>query len=123
MSPHYAQGKICYVEIPAADVAVSSAFYRDVFGWSLRERGDGATAFDDGVGQVSGTWVLGRPAASEAGVCVYMMVKDVAQTSREVVEQGGEIVRPHEADAREVYAHFRDPYGNLLGIYQNSEMK
>jgi hypothetical protein len=28
-----------------------------VFGWKLRTRGDGAVAFDDGVGQVSGSFV------------------------------------------------------------------
>ena len=41
-----ANGKICYVEIPATDVEASAAFYEAVFGWRLRKRGDGATAFD-----------------------------------------------------------------------------
>jgi hypothetical protein len=34
-----------------------------VFGWNIRTRSDGRIAFDDGLGQVSGTWVLGRPPA------------------------------------------------------------
>jgi len=33
MPPTLANGKICYVEIPAVDVSRSAAFYRDVFGW------------------------------------------------------------------------------------------
>jgi hypothetical protein len=68
MSPPLANGKICYIEIPATDIARSAAFYTAVFGWQLRTRGGGSTAFDDTVGQVSGTWVLGRPPAGNPGL-------------------------------------------------------
>lgn len=61
MPPTMANGKICYIEIPAADIQRSAAFYEKVFGWQTRKRGDGHLAFDDAVGQVSGSWVLGRP--------------------------------------------------------------
>ena len=43
-------GKICYIEIPAADIARSSDFYRVVFGWDIRQRRDGHKAFDDTTG-------------------------------------------------------------------------
>jgi predicted enzyme related to lactoylglutathione lyase len=36
--PH---GKVCYLEIPAREAKASSAFYSEVFGWSVRKRGDG----------------------------------------------------------------------------------
>ena len=58
MPPTLGNGKICYIEIPATDVPRSATFYSRVFNWSIRQRGDGATAFDDTVGQVSGAWVL-----------------------------------------------------------------
>ena len=45
--------RFCYVEIPAGDPQESARFYEQVFGWSPRQRGDGALAFDDG-GSVSG---------------------------------------------------------------------
>src|SRR5205823_10758835 len=73
-------GKICYIEMPALDVRRSADFYAKVFGWKIRKRGDGATAFDDATGQVSGTWVLGRPAASQPGLLVYIIVDSVAAT-------------------------------------------
>jgi predicted enzyme related to lactoylglutathione lyase len=76
--PNYRTGKICYLEIPARDIAESARFYQRVFGWHIRQRGDGAVAFDDTV--------------------------------------GGEIVQAF--DDGEVYAYFRDPAGNLLGVYQ-----
>jgi predicted enzyme related to lactoylglutathione lyase len=73
MPPTLAHGKICYVEIPATHLNRSVAFYRAVFGWSVRQRGDGSLAFDDGVGEVSGTWILGRPPSSQPGLLLYIM--------------------------------------------------
>jgi predicted enzyme related to lactoylglutathione lyase len=64
MNPTLWNGKICYVELPATDIGRSAEFYRKVFGWGIRKRGNGSTAFDDGVGQVSGTWVTGRAPAT-----------------------------------------------------------
>ena len=118
MPPTPANGKVCYVEIPATDVPRSAAFYRAVFGWQIRERGDGRTAFDDTTGEVSGAWVVGRPAASEPGLLVYVMVDSVATTVDTVVANGGEIVQPIGADAPEITARFRDPAGNVIGLYQ-----
>jgi len=118
MPPTFANGKICYIEIPATDIARSADFYKGVFGWSIRQRGDGSTAFDDAVGQVSGTWVLGRPPASTPGLLVYIMVDSVAATIDAIVANGGEIVQPIGADAPEITARFRDPAGNVIGLYQ-----
>lgn len=118
MPPTLANGKICYIEIPATEIARSAEFYRRVFGWSIRQRGDGYTAFDDAVGEVSGTWVLGRPPASAPGLLVYVMVDSVAATIESIVANGGEIVQPIGADAPEITARFRDPGGNVVGLYQ-----
>jgi len=118
MSPKRANGKICYIEIPATDIVRSADFYRKVFGWNIRQRGDGRVAFDDGLGEVSGTWVLGRPAASAPGLLVYVMVDSVAATVDLVIANGGEIVQPIGADAPEITARFRDPGGNVIGLYQ-----
>jgi predicted enzyme related to lactoylglutathione lyase len=118
MPPTLANGKICYLEIPATDIPRSADFYRKVFGWKTRRRGDGATAFDDGVGEVSGTWVIGRPPASAPGLLIYVMVNSVAATLDAVVANGGEIVQPIGADAPEITARFRDPAGNVIGLYQ-----
>jgi 2,7-dihydroxy-5-methyl-1-naphthoate 7-O-methyltransferase len=116
--PEWRTGKICYIEIPAADVARSAAFYRRAFGWRMRTRGDGSTAFDDTVGQVSGTFVVGPPPATEPGFVVYIMVADAAATLAAVQAAGGEVVRPVNPRAPEVFAWFKDPGGNVLGIYQ-----
>jgi uncharacterized protein len=118
MPPTLGNGKICYLEIPARDIAQSADFYQRVFGWTVRRRGDGGTAFDDGVGEVSGTWTLTRPPASELGVLVYIMVDSVTQAIEKVKAAGGEIVQPVGADAPEITARFRDPAGNIFGLFE-----
>ena len=118
--PTYRTGKICYLEIPAVDVQQSAEFYRQVFGWTIRRRGDGATAFDDTVDEVSGAWVLDRPPATAPGLMVYIMVGDAAAAVEAVLAAGGEIVRRIDPTASEVFAWFWDPAGNVLGIYQQA---
>jgi predicted enzyme related to lactoylglutathione lyase len=118
MPPTFANGKICYIEMPATDVARSADFYKGVFGWNIRKRGDGSTAFDDATGEVSGTWVLGRPPSGKPGLLLYVMVDSVVATVDAVVAHGGEIVQPIGADAPEITARFRDPGGNVIGLYQ-----
>jgi len=119
MAPTFANGKICYLEIPAADIATSADFYGRVFGWNVRKRSDGSTSFDDTTGEVSGSWVLRRAPSSEPGLLVYVMVDSVAATLDAIVASGGEIVQPIGADAPEITARFRDPAGNVIGLYQD----
>jgi len=118
MAPTRANGKICYLEIPTADIPRSVRFYQTVFGWQTRQRGDGATAFDDGVGEVSGAWVTGRPSSSVPGLLLYIMVDSVSTTVETVLAHGGRIVQPLGVDAPELTARFADPDGNVLGLYQ-----
>jgi predicted enzyme related to lactoylglutathione lyase len=123
MPPTMSNGKICYIEIPALDIPQSVAFYETVFGWQTRRRGDGSIAFDDGVGEVSGTWVTGRPPQSQIGLMVYIMVDSASATVDAIVANGGEIVQPIGVDAPEITARFRDPAGNVLGLYQQPESR
>lgn len=113
-----ANGKICYVEMPALDVQKSADFYSQVFGWRIRKRGDGATAFDDTTGEVSGAWVTGRPPSPNPGLLIYIMVQSVAAAIADVISHGGELVQPIGVDAPEITARFRDPGGNVIGLYQ-----
>jgi len=122
MAPTLKSGKICYVELPSNDIERSAQFYQAVFGWQMRKRGDGSTAFDDSVGEVSGAFRKGRaPYAGEPGMLVYVMVDSVEQVIGKVVANGGEITQPIGGDAPEITARFRDPSGNVLGLYQEHE--
>lgn len=91
MPPTLSNGKICYIEPPATDIARSSEFFKRVFGWNCRKRSDGAAAFDYGAGEMRGTWVRGRAPASP-GLLIYIVVESRATALASVVAEGGEIV-------------------------------
>lgn len=117
-SPH---GRICYLEIPATHPEQSAKFYHDVFGWMLRRHDDGSIAFDDSNAPgrcVSGMWVTGRPPLDTIGIVISIMVTDAEKTIEKILHHGGEIVRPLGFNPKEKIAWFKDPGGNILGIYQ-----
>lgn len=119
MNPGSTNGKICYLELPAVNVSQSADFYARLFGWRMRKRDNGAVAFDDSTGQVSGGFVAGRSAAAAPGLLVYVMVDDVAATCELLAALGGAVVQPIGADAPAITARFRDPAGNIIGLYQD----
>jgi uncharacterized protein len=118
MTPSSINGKICYIQIPATDIQRSAEFYRQVFGWNVRTNNQGHLAFDDTTGEVSGSWVTGRPPSSAPGLLIYVMVDSVAAAVDAVVAAGGEIVQPIGGDAPEITARVLDPGGNVIGLYE-----
>ena len=116
--PTLGNGKICYVELPAIDPDSSASFYKEVFGWNIRKRGDGAISFDDAVGQVSGAWIIGRKPTTEIGLLIYIWVDSVEKTLDSVIKNGGKIIQPIGMDAPEITARISDPAGNIIGLYQ-----
>ena len=104
--PTNANGKICYLEIPAVDVLLSASFYKKTFGWQIRERSNGQIAFDDAINEVSGTWVVGRSPSTETGLLVYIMVDNITSTIKAIETNGGKIVQPVGADSPEITARF-----------------
>lgn len=119
--PSSRNGTVCYLEIPAKNPERSARFYHEVFGWTLRRhREDGLISFDDGAGErrVSGMWVTDRPPIDQPGIIISIWVDDAAETVKKIVEHGGEIVRPLGFNPHERVAWFRDPGGNVLGVYQ-----
>jgi predicted enzyme related to lactoylglutathione lyase len=123
MPPTPGNGKICYLEIPTTDIPRSVRFYESVFGWKTRKRGDGATAFDDAVGEVSGSWVTGRKPSPDPGLLLYVIVDSVSASVDVINRSGGRIVQPVGGDAPEITARFADPDGNVLGLYQEPEQR
>ena len=75
--PKSKNGKICYIEMPASDARRAAEFCEKVFGRQTRRRGDGALAFDDSTGEVSGAFVLNRPPAGTPERLLYIMVDSV----------------------------------------------
>ena len=114
--PTLSHGKICHSERPAAGPEASATFYEQVFGGKVRRDG-AALVFDDPTDEVSGRWVPHRP-PSEPGLPLYIWVDDVAAAIERIVAEGCELVQPIGGDPGEVTARFRDPGGNVVGLYQ-----
>jgi predicted enzyme related to lactoylglutathione lyase len=109
-------GKICHVELPADDPQKTAEFYARVFGWTVRGE-HGTYFFEDSTDEVSGHWVPHRE-ATPPGVLVYVWVDDLAAAVERVTAEGCEIVQPVGEDPGELTARFRDPGGNVVGLYQ-----
>ena len=67
---------------------------------------------------MSGAWVTGRPATTEIGLLIYIMVDSVAATLDAVISNGGKVVQTICLDAPELIARFSEPAGNVIGLYQ-----
>lgn len=114
--PH---GKICYLEIPANRAEDSARFYSDIFGWAVRERGDGNLAFDDTLG-VSGTWVKEADRTPDERTRVYIMVDSIEESLKRIEAAGGRVVtrRTDIGPNMGAFAAFTDPIGNEFGLYE-----
>jgi uncharacterized protein len=117
MPPRLVNGQVGYIEIPAIDIERSAAFYAKVFGWRIKRREDGSTAFDDPTGEMSGTWVVGRAPSAEPGLLIFIVVDKVAATVDAIIEEGGAIVRSIGEETPEI-GRFHDPAGNVFGLFQ-----
>ena len=112
--------RLCYLQIPAFDAEQSAAFYEKVFGWHIRRGDSGHPSFDDATGYVSGAWFTGRPPSREPGLLPSFWVDDMDATLARAVANGGEIVEPPHPDSpgsTSWIADFRDPAGNVIGLY------
>jgi uncharacterized protein len=108
---------ISYMRIPAKDPQGSAAFYRDVFGWTVdATRAD--PSFEDGSGQVIGHFITDAAVSGEAGVRPYVYVESVDDTLERVSAHGGAPVEAPYAEGDLRVAAFRDPAGNVIGVWQ-----
>ena len=123
MPPTRANGKVCYIQIPTDDIARSAEFYKRVLGWNVRKRNDGSIAFDDGVGEVSGEWVLRRKPAP-AGLFVYIMVDSITESLNQIQAAGGTVLTPRTdiGPSMGAFGAFADPVGNEFGLYEEPQL-
>ena len=111
-------GHVSYLEIPAVDIDQSSAFYEGALGWQINRRDTGHHSFDDRSGSLIGRWVTGRAISHEAGFLPFVYVDRIDDVVRRVVAGGGQLVKPPYAEGDLWVATFRDPAGNLVGLWQ-----
>jgi predicted enzyme related to lactoylglutathione lyase len=110
-------GKLSYIQIPADDPLLSGAFYEAVFGWTLR--GDAEhLGFTDASGELIGAFMTGRAVSAQPGILPYVSVSGVDAAIERIEAHGGEVVLPPYPEGDLWVATFRDPAGNVMGIWQ-----
>jgi predicted enzyme related to lactoylglutathione lyase len=108
---------ISYLRIPSPAPQQTAAFYQGVFGWRVdMNRPD--PSFEDGTGHVIGHFVTDLPVAGEGGVRPYIYVEGVDDALEKVAADGGAIVEPPYPEGDLWVATFRDPAGNVVGVWQ-----
>ena len=110
-------GKLSYFQIPTKDALTLGAFYTKVFGWKVGGNPD-HVSFEDASGELIGAFMPGRTIAEEAGFLPYVSVSNVAAALNLIEANGGTTVRAPYPEGALTVATFRDPDGNLLGIWQ-----
>jgi predicted enzyme related to lactoylglutathione lyase len=116
----FGHGRLSYMQVPAVDVRASSEFYSRVFGWVVRGGTDHHLGFTDATGDMIGAWVTGRAISREPGILPYLSVKSVDAILERVVAAGGEVVTPPYPEGALRVATFRDPAGNVMGVWQQA---
>src|SRR5882757_3512130 len=110
---------ISYLRIPADEPKKVAAFYEAVFGWTVdADRED--PSFEDGTGHVIGHIDAEMEVSGEAGIRPYVFVESVEGALERIAANGGEVVTPPYPEGDLTVAVFRDPAGNLLGVWQLS---
>jgi predicted enzyme related to lactoylglutathione lyase len=66
-----------------------------------------------------GAWVTGRAPSREPGVLPYIYVHGIDGIVERIKANGGEIVKSPYAEGDLWVATFRDPAGNVIGVWQH----
>jgi predicted enzyme related to lactoylglutathione lyase len=119
-----AHGAIEWVEIPARDLQESPRFYESVFGWKINRHAqwEQYPMFMDAADKLGGGFVRAEKPAPDGGVLLYISVDDIEAMLPAIEKQGGTKVKEKTLIDESVgwWASFRDPAGNVIGLYQKA---
>ena len=73
---------------------------------------------DRAAGAMIGEWVTGRVTSQDSGILPYIYVHGIDAVLERIRASGGEIIKPPYPEGNLWVATFRDPGGNVIGIWQ-----
>src|SRR5579875_1158961 len=113
----FSPGGVTYLRIPAPEPRITADFYAAAFGWEVHGSPD-SPGFSDATGRVIGHFLASHEVAGEAGVRPYVYVDSVDSALSVIRAAGGEVVTEPYPEGDLWVATFRDPAGNVLGVWQ-----
>ena len=112
-----------YIELAVDDLERAKTFYADALGWSFNDYGPGYAGIrnprseGDELGGLSAEAVATRG----EGVLALLRTDDADAALARVLAAGATIhTQPYEFPGGRRFL-FRDPFGNVLGIYETAE--
>jgi uncharacterized protein len=115
--PVFRPAGVSYLRIPAPDPHQTAGFYAAVFGWTV-DLNRRYPSFEDGTGHVIGHFIPDLAVAGETGIRPYIYVDSVDGAVQKISSHGGALVEAPYPEGNLWVATFRDPAGNVLGIWQ-----
>ena len=116
--------RVVHFDIPVDDPDRAGSFYSGVFGWTVQRWGPVeywpmTTGEPPGVGAEG---ALTPRAEAPEGIVVYVSVDDVDKALERVREAGGTpLTEKQPIPTIGWSARFRDPEGNVVGLFQSDE--
>ena len=116
--PEIPPGAIGHIEFTVSDLERAKCFYRDLFGWTFEEPFPDYALFRTPWGGGGGLYSRKEVPRGESP-CVYVKVGNIEYTVHKAEQLGGQIDIPvHRMGSYGLYAHLKDPDGNVIGVYQ-----
>lgn len=123
-------GRVVHFEIPFEDKDRAKRFYRDVFHWQVEEMPEldyvgvqtGPTGED---GMASEPGYIGGGMTAKTGnstaTVVVLDSRDIDADLARVESHGGQVLEPRAPVGDMGFAaYFRDPEGNVVGLWENA---
>lgn len=120
---------VVHFEIPYEDRDRARSFYGEVFGWDMQTWGDGeytlvSTGPTGEAGPTEPGFINGGMMQREKpyeGPVLVVGVEDIDGCLAAVERLGGSTVQPRQPIGEMGWAaYFRDPEGNLMGLFQSA---
>lgn len=113
--------RIDYVEFASSDLELTKQFYQAVFGWTFQDWGQDYSSFKDG--RLDGGFYrnLDITPTEIANPLVILYAVDLEATQANVEQAGGTICKPIFAFPGGRRFEFKDPTGNILGVWSDQE--
>jgi uncharacterized protein len=107
-----------WFEVIGADAGRTQSFYRELFGWHVDDT-PGYAMVDTGAGAGAAGGLGGTSEHDEMWATVYARVDDPEKYLRKAEELGGRrVYGPRQVGDNTTTCAFRDPVGNVFGLYQ-----